>query len=49
MNGNEWKKSLWDFFAAGIGFWILKTDTSRTEKTILGVITLMMVVLTVFM
>lgn len=49
MNGNEWKKGLWEFFAAGIGYWILKTDASMREKTILGLVTLLMVVVVVFL
>jgi hypothetical protein len=49
MNGNEWKKNLWDFFAAAVGFWINKEGVSTKEKTLVGAVVLMVVILTVFM
>jgi hypothetical protein len=48
MNDNRWKAGLWEFFAAGIGFWILKTDASIREKAVLGLVTILMVTLLVF-
>lgn len=46
---NDWKKNLWDFFAAAVGFWINKENATRKEKTLVGVVVLMVVILTVFM
>jgi hypothetical protein len=49
MGDRNWKQDLWQFFSAAVGFWISKPDTSRQEKTLVGAVVLMVVILTVFM
>jgi hypothetical protein len=47
VNENSWRQSLWDFFAAAAGFWILKNGKSKVEKVVLCVVTVMVTLLVV--
>lgn len=48
VGDKRWKADLWNFFASALGFWILKEGSSKPEKILLGVVTLIIVALTVF-
>lgn len=48
MNGNEWKKNLWDYLAMALGFWILKDSKGKAEKFGVVAVVVLTVILMVF-
>jgi hypothetical protein len=49
MNDSGWKRSLWEFFTMGIGFWISKPEKSTVEKVGIGLMAIFVFVVTICM